>query len=117
MDGTDVQRITSSSSDEAYPDISPDGKKVAFASNRDGNWEIYAMDLDGKESDAVRLTFNNSDDLYPTFTSDSKKILFQSNRDGNYELYLVNITDARVQERLIINEFDDVHPSVFKGRY
>jgi len=117
MDGSEVQKITSSSSDEVYPAISPDGKKLAFVSNRDGNWEIYVMDLDGKESDALRLTYNNSDDLYPAFTFDSKKILFQSNRDGNYELYLVNITDPRVQERLIINEFDDIHPSIFKGGY
>ena len=116
LDGSELKRLTSTSSDEAYPTVSSDGRKLAFASNRDGNWEIYVMDLDGKEESSVRLTFNNSDDLYPAFTSDSKKVLFQSNRDGNFELYLVDIANPRIQERLTINEFDDVHPSMYNSK-
>ena len=114
VDGSDVEQITFSASNEAYPCVSPDGKKIAFASNRDGNWEIYVMDYDGKEDNAVRLTFNNTDDLYPSFTADSKHVVFQSNRDGNSELYMVDIIQPRKQERLTVNEADDIHPRVFK---
>jgi len=112
LQGENVKQITKTKADEAYPCISPDGTKIAFTSNRDGNWEIYVMNIDG--SDEKRLTFNNSDDIIPVFTKDSQRIVFQSNRDGNYELYLVDINNPKVQERLTINEFDDIHPSIYR---
>jgi TolB protein len=41
----------------------PGGTKIAFQSNRDGNWEIYVMDADG--TNAANLTRNPSDDQWP----------------------------------------------------
>lgn len=48
------------------PAISPDGKIIAFSSNRDGNWEIYLMRVDGTAQ--RRFTFNNVDDLAPSWS-------------------------------------------------
>jgi Tol biopolymer transport system component len=48
------------------PAISPDGNVIAFSSNRDGNWEIYLMRIDG--SAQKRLTFNTVDDFSPTWS-------------------------------------------------
>ena len=54
--------------------------KIAFASSRDGNLEIYVMDGDGRNQ--RRLTVNPSVDRYPTWSPDGKKIAIVSNRDN-----------------------------------
>ncbi len=54
--GSDQTRLTSNSAADRYPSWSPDGSKITFASNRDGNNEIYVMDADG--SNQVNLTNN-----------------------------------------------------------
>jgi Tol biopolymer transport system component len=47
------------------PTWSPDGTKIAFASDRDGNFEIYVMDADGTAQ--TRLTINPGNDSGPTW--------------------------------------------------
>ncbi len=54
-DGTDQTRLTSDPGSEEFPAFSPDGEQLAFASDRDGNLEVYVMDLDNP-ADPVRLT-------------------------------------------------------------
>ena len=54
--------------------------KIAFWSNRDGNFEIYVMNSDGSE--IVRLTDNKALDFNPAWSSDGSKIAFISDRDG-----------------------------------
>src|SRR5687768_12125097 len=46
-DGTNQTRLTFNAFDDTDPAWSPDGQKIAFASDRDGNLEIYVMDKDG----------------------------------------------------------------------
>ena len=75
--------------DDIRPHWSPDGKKVVFNTNRDGNWEIYIMDADG--SNQLNLTNNSSsDDLDPSWSPDGTKIAFVSRRDMNMEIYVMN---------------------------
>ena len=49
-DGTDPRPLTSSTGGNRAPDVSPDGRRVAFVSTRDGNPEIYEVDLGGGET-------------------------------------------------------------------
>lgn len=59
------------------PSLSPDGSKIAFASYRDGNWEIYVMNVNG--SDQTRLTFRPEwGDGSPAWSPDGSKIAFAS---------------------------------------
>src|SRR5205085_3626152 len=88
--------------------FSPDGSKIAFRSNRDGNYEIYVMDADG--SNQTRLTNNPAEDYEPFFSPDVSKIAFTSQRDGNYEIYLMN-ADGTGQTNLTNNAADDVRPA------
>ncbi|RMF77171.1 MAG: hypothetical protein D6737_18570, partial [Chloroflexi bacterium] len=80
---------------------------LAFVSNRDGNPEIYLIDLDdGREH---RLTRHIAADNSPAWSPDGKSLAFVSTRDGNPEIYVMHIGDNRV-ERLTNNLFLDLAP-------
>jgi Tol biopolymer transport system component len=82
--------------------------KIAFASIRDGNWEIYVMNTDGSEK--TNLTNNPWDDWSPSWSPDGKKIAFMSSRDWNVEIYVMN-TDGSEQINLTNNSSYDESPS------
>ncbi|HVE57167.1 MAG TPA: FG-GAP-like repeat-containing protein [Pyrinomonadaceae bacterium] len=96
-DGTNWTNIASGAAQDTSPNWSPDGFKIAFASNRDGNSEIYRMNGDG--SNPTRLTNNTASDTSPYYSPDGSTIVFVSNRDGNEEIYKMN-ADGSNQIRL-----------------
>lgn len=53
-DGSNLKQMTYHEGDDAGQDWSPDGKKIAFCSNRDGEYAFYVMDVDGTN---VQLLF------------------------------------------------------------
>lgn len=81
--------------------------KIAFASDRDGNAEIYIMNVDGSEQ--RRLTDNHAEDWDPSFSPDGSKIAFESDRDGNSEIYIMNVGGSE-QTRLTNNPAIDWLP-------
>jgi Tol biopolymer transport system component len=88
-DGSDVTRLTNNLASDEFPRWSPDGEKITFQSNRDGNFEIYVMNAaDG--GNPTRLTNNNAIDGSPSWSPDGEKITFGSQRDGNPEIYVMN---------------------------
>lgn len=90
-------RLTNNSAMDHRPVWSPDGRTIAFSSNRDGKNEIYVMDADG--SNVRRLTSNLADDVNPMWSPDGQKISFDSERDGNREIYVMD-ADGGNQIRL-----------------
>src|SRR2546426_250239 len=82
--------------------------KIAFVSDRDGNNEIYTMNVDG--TGVARLTVNVASDVSPTWSPDGSKIAFVSNRDGNNEIYTMN-ADGTGVTRLTTSTSDDSSPA------
>ncbi len=126
-DGTGLTRLTSNSFEDYWTAWSPgtphwagfpsqseglnlplqDGSKIAFNTNRDGNYEIYIMNADG--SNAVRLTNHTEKDIGPSISPNGKKIAFTSARDGNLELYVMNI-DGTGLKRLTNTPHKEYNP-------
>lgn len=80
-DGTGVKRLTTHRSREIEPHFSPDGKRIAFASNRMGSYDVFVMLAGGGE--ATQLTFHSASDSVVGWSADGKGILFTSARgDG-----------------------------------
>jgi len=107
-DGSDPEALTSDESNNTLPVWAPNGKKIAFVSDRDGNREIYGMNADGNEQ--VNLTRNPADDWTPGWSPDGKHIAFASFRDGNWEIYVMTANGSR-QQRLTNNRAADYSPS------
>ncbi|HKO97151.1 MAG TPA: Calx-beta domain-containing protein [Pyrinomonadaceae bacterium] len=81
--------------------------RIAFASDRDGNLEVYAMDVDGGAQ--IRLTENTGEDYSPAWSPDGSRLAFVSTRDGNAEVYVMN-ADGTAQTRLTDNSAADLGP-------
>ncbi|MCH8978080.1 MAG: PD40 domain-containing protein, partial [Armatimonadetes bacterium] len=82
--------------------------KIAFVSERNGNEEIYVMNMDG--TGQRRLTNNPAVDSSPSFSPDGTKIAFSSTRDGDFEIYVMN-ADGTGQTNLTNSAAIDGNPS------
>jgi tricorn protease len=78
-DGGEARRLTSTPAVESDPHLSPDGRWVAFTSNRSGDWAVYVMPAAG--GDARRLTWYPAAAYARGWSPDGSRILYASNRE------------------------------------
>lgn len=96
-DGSDLTQLTNTPGNNFMGDWSPDGERITFVSQRDGNRQIYVMDADG--SNQVRLTGGNWEHSLPRWSPDGQQIIFESDRSGSaYGLYLIDAPDGPVTD-------------------
>jgi tricorn protease len=90
-DGKNVDRLTVHVARDIYPRFSPDGKSIAFSSDREGNLDVYVIPTAGGA--VKRLTIHSADDTVLDWTPDGKGILFASQRGEDFmgKLYVVSI--------------------------
>jgi Tol biopolymer transport system component len=93
---------------DGSPAWSPDGKRIAFYSERDGNAELYVMNADGSEQ--RRLTRTPADEGYPSWSPDGRTISFDTDRDGNFEIYAMDAGGGN-ERRLTSSPSSDVSAS------
>lgn len=99
-DGTNVQRITDNAAREVYPRFSPDGRSIAFSSNRYGNYDVFVVSAAGGMP--RRLTFHTGTDDVVGWTRDSQHVIFRAARgDGAFPsvAVLYQIAAAGGQEK------------------
>ena len=82
--------------------------KIAFASTREGNRDIYVINLDG--SGETRLTDDPAWDWHPAWSPDGTRIAFESDRDGDLEIFVMN-ADGSGLTQLTHNFHQDRAPS------
>ena len=107
--GGEAKQLTFHRAHDTSPVWSHDGSKIAFASDRFGNFDIYVMDSRGGE--ANRVTYHSSDETPATFTLDDSHIYFSALRQDHHqhrqfphrsqpELYSVPVNGGRVDQVL-----------------
>jgi WD40 repeat protein len=89
---------------------SPDGKKLAYCAERNGNYDIYTIPTTGGKE--IRLTTAEGLDDGPDYSPDGKYIYFNSNRTGTMQIWRMQ-PDGSNQEQITTDEYNDwfAHPS------
>src|SRR5204862_5240759 len=77
--GSELRRLTDHRARDVYPRFSPDGKRIAFSSNRDGNYDVFIVPAAGGKP--RQLTFHTADDTVAGWSPDGRKIIFISSRN------------------------------------
>ena len=91
VDGSEETRLTDTPGFDGMPTWSPDGGHIAFASDRDGNWELYVMNVmnaDGTEP--TRLTNSPRAEGVPAFSPDGDRIAYVVDPLTNPTIYVMN---------------------------
>ena len=102
-------RVISSTRHDQGPQYSPDGERIAFASNRSGTSEIWMSDRDGANS--TRLTSMNGPATgTPHWSPDSRYIAFDSRPGGNPDIYVVGAGGGALR-RLTSDPSEEVVPT------
>ena len=105
--GGDAEQLTYHKAHDYMPVWSQDGKQIAFASDRYGNFDIYVMSSEG--GDATRLTFHSTNESPFSFSADGKNVIFGATRQdavnhrqyptgSQPELYTVPVKTGRVDQ-------------------
>ncbi|MBI5957631.1 MAG: PD40 domain-containing protein [Chloroflexi bacterium] len=107
-------RLTNSPADERDPAWSPDGTRIAFASNRDGNWELYIMQVDTGQ--ITRLTYSQGFEGAPTWSPDSVWLAYEGyyQESQDLDIYLISTDPARAAsegaQRVTTTPGPDIEP-------
>ena len=93
--GQNLRRVTVHKARDVYPRFSPDGKWIAFSSDRNGNLDVFIIPATGGA--ARQLTFHSADDTIQGWSPDGRALLFASQRGEDFmgKLYTVGIDDAK----------------------
>jgi Tol biopolymer transport system component len=107
-DGTGLQKLTDDKTEDAFPQWSPSGKRIAWTRGGFGaGGEIWVMNADG--TGRRQLTVNAFSDLDPVWSPDSSQLAFRSLRDGNYDIYAIR-PDGTGERRLTTGPARDYAP-------
>lgn len=104
-DGSDPRAITFK--DDIDPTWSPDGSKIAFASNRSGQRQLYVANANGKQVEQV--TDLNNMGGRSTWSPDGTKLAFYRGPEGDHDIYVIDVDGSGLQR--LTNGGDNLGPS------
>jgi len=110
-------RLTSGNWQDITPAVHPNGNKLAFASNRTGNWDLYVLDLNNGE--LTRLTDTPEYDASPTWSPDGQWLAYESyvegGQSGNLELFIRTLDGSQASIQLTDHPGADFSPAWSPG--
>ena len=107
-DGKSQKRIKGSSYGEITPAYGIDGKRIAFASNRQNGWQIYTMNADAGQ--LRQATANATDNLWPALCPNGAWLVYQTKRDGKWAIARVSANGG--EETVLTDQGDNQYPVI-----
>lgn len=100
-DGANQKFLTANNVLDTFAHVSPDGRKIAFTSQRDGNFNVYTMSIDG--TNQSRITLQGVEDAHASWSPDGSELVFHSRRGPHapaLEIYRKNADGSGQATRL-----------------
>jgi TolB protein len=97
-----LTRLTSGAWDDTSPALSPDGTRVAFASNRGGAWDLYILELES--GDVSRVTNSAEYESAPSWSPDNQWLACEIYQDDNLEIAIISLVDGEQGPILVTEE-------------
>jgi TolB protein len=113
--GRTVTQLTADPAQDVMPSLSPDGTRVAFASNRAGSWDVYVMSVTGGQ--AVQVTSDPAQELHPSWSPDGGKLVYSrlGQVSGRWEMWVVDIDQPMASEFIGYGLFPSWCPTTGTG--
>ncbi len=91
--------LSNNSYDETFPSWSPDGSRIAFASNRTGGYQVYTMKPDGSDVQPLTLSQKYGYSGWPVWSPDGKRIAYTAGGTPDQtEIYVINADGSSAQQ-------------------
>jgi len=93
VEGQTVTRLTHDPANDIQPAWSPDGRFIAFTSDRSGNWDIYVMTADGRKP--FQVTNGLAHEIHPSWSPDGARLCYSlyNSRTGQWEIWVVEVAN------------------------
>ncbi len=115
-DGSGLQRLTSGLATDTSPTVSPDGRWIAFTSDRDGGEDLYLMRFNG--SNETRVTDRGAPDREPSFSADGRRLAYSVSHKSTLpsgasegDIWTVNVDGSETTRLTFDRESDEFDPA------
>ena len=102
-------RLTYGEWDDQHPALSPDGRQIAFSSNRHGHWDIFILDL--TTGITTQFTDDQSYDGHPDWSSDGIWLAYEKYAGDNLDIYVRPIAGDLAETRITTHQAPDFQPA------
>lgn len=111
IDGRAVTQLTDDPASDVQPAFSPDGKQIAFASSRSGNWDLWMVSLQGGR--ATQITHSPQHEVHPSFSPDGTRLAYcQFNeRSDTWELWVLDLSQPDSRKMIGLGLFPEWSPT------
>lgn len=115
VDSRVVTQLTSGPSQNVMPKLSPDGTRVAYASDRTGNWDLYVMPVTGGQ--AIQVTESAAHELHPSWSPDGQSLVFcrLGEVSGQWELWVMSVNSGATADFIGYGMFPEWCPRAGTG--
>ena len=114
--GRTLTQLTTDPADDIMPAFHPSGKKIAFCSNRSGNWDIYVISLDGGQP--MKVTDESDHEMHPSWSPDGRRLIYckLGSTTGRWEMWVCDTDNPGYRRFLDYGLFPQWCPDVARAK-